>query len=104
MQKFNINTLVLHRIVKNKISNFEDILEDVFDEILKRYRQNKTFLTVDDAFSKGIKNDSICLTFDDGFKSDVEIVLPKLLENKATATFFVVKNYLNTNRSTNLKT
>ena len=89
MKKFNINTLVLHRIVKNKISNFEDILEDVFDEILKRDRHNKTFLTIDDAFSKNIKNDSICLTFDDGFKSDVEIVLPKLIEVNAAATFLL---------------
>ena len=103
MKKFNINTLVLHRIVKNKIANFEDILEDVFDEILKQDRHNKTFLTVDIAFSKNIKNDSICLTFDDGFKSDVEIVLPKLIEVNAAATFFIVKNYLNTSGYINEK-
>ena len=72
MQKFNINTLVLHRIVKNKILNFEDVLEDVFDDMFKRYIQHKTFLTVDSAFSKKVENDCICLTFDDGFKSDVE--------------------------------
>ena len=56
-----------------------------------------------DAFSKKVENDCICLTFDDGFKSDVEIVLPKLKVNNAAATFFIVKNYLNTDGYMNEK-
>ena len=78
MKKLNINSLVLHRIVKDKTYNFEDISLDVFNEILRNSRLNKYFLTIDDAFSKNMNKDCICLTFDDGFKSDIEIVLPKL--------------------------
>lgn len=95
MKKLNINSLVLHRIVKDKTDNFEDISLDVFNEILRNSRLNKYFLTIDDAFSKNMNKDCICLTFDDGFKSDIEIVLPKLKKNNAAATFFIVKNYLN---------
>ena len=95
MKKLNINSLVLHRIVKDKTYNFEDISLDVFNEILRNSRLNKYFLTIDDAFSKNMNKDCICLTFDDGFKSDIEIVLPKLKKNNAAATFFIVKNYLN---------
>ena len=91
MKKLNINSLVLHRIVKDKTYNFEDISLDVFNEILRNSRLNKYFLTIDDAFSKNMNKDCICLTFDDGFKSDIEIVLPKLKKNNAAATFFIVK-------------
>ncbi len=103
MQKFNINALVLHRIVKEEKSTFEDVSQDIFDEILARYRHSKNFLTIDDAFSEIIEKDCICLTFDDGFKSDLQIVLPKLQENNDAATFFIVKNYLNTDGYMNEK-
>jgi|TARA_X000001036_G_C20688130_1_gene808437 peptidoglycan/xylan/chitin deacetylase (PgdA/CDA1 family) len=96
MKKLNINTLVLHRVVREEILNFEDIAENVFDKILSNYSKNKNFLTIENAFSKNnLENNCICLTFDDGFKSDIDIVLPKLKENNFAATFFIVKNYLN---------
>ena len=39
---------------------------------------------------------SICLTFDDGFSSDHDLVLPELKRIKATATFFIVTDWLGT--------
>ena len=52
MKKLNINTLVLHRVVREEILNFEDIAENVFDKILSNYSKNKNFLTIENAFSK----------------------------------------------------
>ena len=103
MSKININTLVLHKIVKDEALNFEDITVDVFEEILTCHKQNKMFSTIENAFSGNIENDCICLTFDDGFKSDIEIVLPRLKEKNAYATFFIVKSYLNKNGYMNEK-
>ena len=49
--------------------------------------------TPNSAQVKLLKN--IDQAFDDGYKSDVEIVLPKLLKIGGEATFFIVKDYLN---------
>ena len=35
MKQLNINTLVLHRIVREKTVNFEDITEDILEKILQ---------------------------------------------------------------------
>ena len=90
-----INTLVLHRIVKNseKSLNFEDVSEYMLDKILQKSKN--PFFTIDEAFSNQNKNEGICLTFDDGFKSDIDIVFPKLKHHSIHATFFIVKDYIN---------
>jgi len=89
----NINTLVLHRVVKGQIENFEDITFQTLVNILKN--ESMPFYTIDSAFNKENQAESsICLTFDDGFSSDVDIVLPELQGINAAATFFIVKDYL----------
>ncbi|MBI78834.1 MAG: hypothetical protein CMQ51_00095 [Gammaproteobacteria bacterium] len=89
----NINTLVMHRVVKDQIENFEDITQQTLIKILKN--DLISFDTIDSAFKKeNQKQNSICLTFDDGYSSDIEIVLPELQEINAAATFFIVKDYL----------
>ncbi len=89
-----INTLVLHRIVNNSenILHFEDVNEHTLDKILQRGKDG--FFTIDEAFSNQNKNEGICLTFDDGFKSDIDIVFPKLKHYAIHATFFIVKDYI----------
>lgn len=93
MKQLNINTLVLHRIVREKTVNFEDITEDILEKILQE--GDGQLKTIEKAFLLDEDEKSICLTFDDGYKSDVEIVLPKLLKIGGEATFFIVKDYLN---------
>ena len=88
-----INTLVLHKIAKKSAKNFEDISIETFEKIIDLSRNNTK--TISDAFdSKNLNKKSICLTFDDGYLSDVDVVLPRLLKNKMKATFFIVPSYL----------
>lgn len=89
-----INTLVLHRVVKDEVKNFEDITEKTLALMLKK--EPYSFTSIEDAFNKlcPIKK-PICLTFDDGFSSDIDITLPQLQSNHAVATFFIVRDYLN---------
>ena len=90
----SINTLVLHRVVENNIENFEDISVKTFELILAKHP--KSFLSIDNAFNNDCPiSNPICLTFDDGFSSDVDVVLPMLKANNAIATFFIVCDYLN---------
>jgi len=90
----SINTLVLHRVVENNIENFEDISVKTFELILAKHP--KSFLSIDNAFNNDCPiSNPICLTFDDGFSSDVDVVLPMLKSNNAIATFFIVCDYLN---------
>jgi len=94
MKKRNFNTLVLHRIVKDNVVDFEDITEEILSKII--HKERDSFLTIEEAFSeKKSSLKSICLTFDDGYKSDIEIVLPRLIDYQVSATFFVVKDFLN---------
>jgi len=93
MNKLNINTLVLHRVVRNKTINFEDITEETLEKILQE--GDGHLKTIEKALSSDEDEKSICLTFDDGHKSDIELVLPKLLKIGGAATFFIVKDYLN---------
>lgn len=89
-----INTLVLHKIVKKFTTNFEDITSDTFEKVINLGGDN--IRTISEAYSfKNRKKNSICLTFDDGNISDIEIVLPKLLEKKVKATFFIVPSFIN---------
>ena len=91
MNKLNINTLVLHRVVRNKAINFEDITEETLEKILQE--GDGHLKTIEKALSSDEDEKSICLTFDDGHKSDIELVLPKLLKIGGAATFFIVKDY-----------
>ena len=88
-----INALVLHKIVEKSAKNFEDISLETFERIIDLSRNNTK--TIIEAFdSKNLNKKSVCLTFDDGYLSDVDIVLPRLLKNKMKATFFIVPSYL----------
>ena len=62
-----------------------------------RYLKNfGEFIELNDATNllnsgEEIKGRYFCLTFDDGYSSDIEIVLPELQEINAAATFFIGK-------------
>ena len=81
-------------------------------ENLYKYRNVETFISDLDFYNKYyhpigmiefldcLKNDvalpenSLLLTFDDGFKEVSEIAAPLLLEKKITATFFITTDFL----------
>jgi len=89
--------IVLHRIVRNNQRlDFEDIELSVFDQILS-YCSNRCISLNGDfaSFKEYGKNDKYILTFDDGYSSDYEFVLDRLLSNNCHATFFVIANKLN---------
>ena len=69
-----INCIVLHRIVKDNVTFFEDFELPNFEYLVNIVRE-KTIITNE---IKSINSDSYILTFDDGNKSDFEIVLPIL--------------------------
>ena len=87
------NTLVLHEVIFGQPKKFEDISNELFSHTLNLA---KNFLSIDEVYELGNRHKelSICLTFDDGFLSDYEIVLPALKERDFKATFFIVHDFI----------
>jgi peptidoglycan/xylan/chitin deacetylase (PgdA/CDA1 family) len=89
------NTIVLHRVIDGKALDFIDIDLKSLKFILSKSEFN--FLSIDKTYAdKNHKRPNICLTFDDGFSSDYDLVLPELKKIDATATFFIVTDLLDT--------
>jgi peptidoglycan/xylan/chitin deacetylase (PgdA/CDA1 family) len=92
-----LNTIVLHRVVHHSPVDFIDISLETLKFILSKSRYN--FVSIEEAFQNKFQDGpSICLTFDDGFSSDYDLVLPELKKINSTATFFIVTDFLDTPR------
>jgi peptidoglycan/xylan/chitin deacetylase (PgdA/CDA1 family) len=93
MNKYNI--LVLHKVVRNQAESFIDITQNTFRHILKASLAMGKLATIDEAIKFSDHSErSTCLTFDDGFSSDYQLVLPELKKLQAAATFFIVTDWL----------
>lgn len=100
--------LTLHKVVKSEKYrlNHEDITVDKLAYLLRKI-QNSTF-AIEDLNKNNQNKSNFLLTFDDGFSSDFEIVLPMLKLMKINAVFFIVtssigkKGYLNEEQIVNL--
>lgn len=91
------NTIVLHSVVEGQSKSFIDITLETLRHILKASMSMGQLVSIDQAIvSSDDASRSICLTFDDGFSSDHDLVLPELKRIKATATFFIVTDWLGT--------
>lgn len=88
-----INALVLHRICEGPVELFEDVSLGVFDSLFDS-TQNIEYLGIDAAYGVNNPGNIVCLTFDDGYSSDWEIVFPRLVEHGAGATFFIVTDWI----------
>jgi peptidoglycan/xylan/chitin deacetylase (PgdA/CDA1 family) len=89
------NAIVLHRVVNHSPVDFIDISLATLKLILSKSRYN--FVSIEEAFQAKPQDEAnICLTFDDGFLSDYDLVLPELKNRNATATFFIVTDFLDT--------
>jgi peptidoglycan/xylan/chitin deacetylase (PgdA/CDA1 family) len=78
--------LVLHKVILGQeFNDWEDISISNLDYILDIIGESSTIL-------KNIKphESSWCLTFDDGYSSNYEIVFPRLLAQNIAAIFFIV--------------
>lgn len=72
-----------------------------FQRQLRYYKSIADIISLDDAVTMMASGDAIngryiCITFDDGFKNWIENALPILVEQGATAAFFVASDYINT--------
>jgi peptidoglycan/xylan/chitin deacetylase (PgdA/CDA1 family) len=89
------NTIVLHRVVTGNAVDFIDISLKNLRFILEK--SEYSFVSVEEAFENRAQDrQNICLTFDDGFLSDHDLVFPELKMMHANATFFLVTDFLNT--------
>ena len=83
-----MNILIFHKIVKRNISNWADIKTDLIENTLEKISESGK--SVSSIINSGPDSNSIIFTFDDGHKSDFEIVFPLLKKYNYTATFFIV--------------
>jgi len=93
MKKFN--TLIFHRIVEGRLQAWEDVSSEFFKELISKSLESGKIISSlknTEAF-----NSDIVLTFDDGYRSDYEIVYPYLKERNLSATFFIVPEYVSQN-------
>lgn len=95
MASNKFNAIVLHRVIDGKAEEFIDIDLKNLQFILSNFNLN--FVSIEKAYAdKHHERPNICLTFDDGFSSDYNLVLPELKKIGATATFFIVTDLLDT--------
>ena len=93
--------LTFHRITNDNFLEFEDISSENFEYILSKI--NQKCVSIDQILSSKL-SDNWLLSFDDGFSSDFEIVLPLMNKFGIKGIFFITtsyvgkKNYLNWNQ------
>lgn len=91
----NFNAIVLHRVVAGSPVDFIDIGLTTLRDMLSMKEYN--FTSIEGLLNANVSlKPSICLTFDDGFSSDYNFVFPELEKVGATATFFIVTDFLDT--------
>ena len=92
----HFNAIVLHQIVQQRSKSFIDVTIKTLHHILMKSKSKGELLTIDQASLKpNISGRAVCITFDDGFSSDHDLVLPELKKIGAKATFFIVTDWLN---------
>ena len=77
---------VMHKVVMEEITSWEDIKIEILKELILEIKFNQPHLD-------NKKIDHI-LTFDDGFESDYEIVFPILKKNNLMGIFFIVPDWI----------
>ena len=89
----NLNILVFHEIVKNEESDWADVGIELFTQLLKVAKaSNQAIISINDWVESNAGQ--LALSFDDGYMSDFETVLPLLKEYDAQGTFFITPNFV----------
>ncbi len=96
--KNNINVLIYHR-VGNYGAGFRGltITKELFEEQIIYLKENYKIIRADDDW-ENISEQSIVLTFDDGYKDFYHAVVPLLEKHKIPATVFVSTGNIDTRR------
>lgn len=90
---FTINSLVFHRIVRDIPIEYEDVNISFLQYLIDNTSSH--LVTIDSALNNQSGGSFLCLTFDDGYVSDWDIVMPLLLDSNSRATFFIVTDWIN---------
>ena len=84
--------LTFHRITNKENLTYEDISIEKFTFILNEIHD--LCLSLEQINNRDYKDNFWLLTFDDGFSSDVDIVLPLLKKYKISAIFFITTAFV----------
>ena len=98
-----LTVLLYHRVLGQPDPLFPDQLDAAgFDEHLSCLSQVFRILPLDDALGRlrhgTLPPRALCITFDDGYRDNVEVAIPILTRHAAVATFFVSTGFLDTGR------
>jgi peptidoglycan/xylan/chitin deacetylase (PgdA/CDA1 family) len=91
MHTTNSIAFVFHRLSKGPVASFEDVQEALFEKFLQFSHGTKSFRDLH--HSREEKKHVIC-SFDDGYTSDLSIAAQALLDQRSSATFFVVPKFV----------
>ena len=82
------NFLIFHRITKEQPSEWSDVSVDNFNKILTALEEQGLISACVNEW-RNINNRNFVLTFDDGYLSDFDLVMPTLEKRKMKGTFFI---------------
>ena len=94
-----MNTLRIvnyHKILK---CNFYDVNLNlrVFEKHLKFYKKYFNIISLSEAKNKNSFRNDLCITFDDGFSENHNLILPLLKKYNVKATFFLISDCIDNN-------
>lgn len=83
----------------HEVGNNSNVSTELFEEHLKIIQSlNMTTLTMSEYYEKKIKDNSILITFDDGYRGNYENVFPLLKKYNMKVTIFLNTLYIKNNR------
>jgi peptidoglycan/xylan/chitin deacetylase (PgdA/CDA1 family) len=90
--------LMYHRVLATEDEISADVTADVFDAQMRGLRTHFSPLGLTEAVGKlergSLPARAVCVTFDDGYRNNVDVALPILLRNGVPAAFFVATGFL----------
>jgi peptidoglycan/xylan/chitin deacetylase (PgdA/CDA1 family) len=93
--KHPFTILYAHQVSENPVSYYPDnfISVDEFRKQLRWLKKRFNVISLSEAYERNEKGDDLrnclTLTFDDGFRSNYELIAPILTEEKLSAAFFI---------------
>lgn len=96
--KHPFTILYAHQVAENPVSYYPDnfIEVDEFRKQLRWFKKQFNVISLSEAYERNEKGDDLrnclTLTFDDGFRSNYELIAPILTEEKLPAAFFINNN------------
>ena len=101
-----LSILIYHRVLAQPDAlNTWDVTADQFDAQMRAVAATFTVLPLGEAIDRlgrgALPARALCITFDDGYRDNVDVALPILQRHGLAATFFVATGYLDGGRMWN---